>query len=367
MNSVNRSWNASDLRAFHELFAPLFGRREAQEHSWRYLQGLLTRQGRRRSARSIVESVAKDTRALERFVSRSPWSDREVVGKLQAYLAGHLGGVDAAFAVHEGFFPKKGKKSVGVSRVPVMGAVQRGVFLVYSSANGIATVDRRLYLPREWIGNEARRRGAGVPEQVAYRSLPDLALEMLREARRLGALPGRWVTAGDGFGRNAEFRNGLRDKGWTFVVEAPADTEVLEIERGRHATTIRDLAKRLPDHSWEELPLLGPQAPRHQVARVRVRDLGSEAREDEAWLVILATPRGEHPRCCLSNAPPDVGLEELACLGALPWTAAAELDRLRHEVGLDEYAVRGWRGWHNHTALALLAGAFLRVHGRTEG
>jgi SRSO17 transposase len=355
------------FRAFHERFAPIFGRREAQEHSRDYLLGLLTGQGRRRSARSMVESVAKDARALERFVSRSPWSDRELVGALQSHLAEQFGGVDAAFTVHEAFFPKKGKQSVGVGRVPSMGAVQRGVFLVYSSVNGIATVDRRLYLPREWIGNDGRRRVAGVPEQVAYRSVPDLALEMLREARRLGALPGRWVTAGDGFGRNAEFRNGLQDDGWTFVVEAPADAGVLEIERGRRATTVRDLAKQLPDHSWRQLPLLGPQAPRHQVARVRVRDLGSEAREDEAWLVILATPREEHTRCCLSNAPPDVGLEELACLGALPWTAAAELDRLRHEVGLDEYAVRGWRGWHNHTALALLAGAFLRVHERTEG
>ena len=42
---------------FHAYFGPLFGRREAREHSRHYLQALLVQSGERRNAENLSETV----------------------------------------------------------------------------------------------------------------------------------------------------------------------------------------------------------------------------------------------------------------------------------------------------------------------
>src|SRR5207237_96180 len=60
-----------------------------------------------------------------------------------------------------------------------------------------------------------------------------------------------------------------------------------------------------------------------------------------------------------SNAPADTPLSTLAGVSALRWTVETEFQHHKNEVGLDEYEVRSWRGWHHHMVLCLLASAFL--------
>jgi hypothetical protein len=48
---------AASFGEFHEEFAPLFGRREAQARSEQYLRGLLVQQTDRRNAENLAEAV----------------------------------------------------------------------------------------------------------------------------------------------------------------------------------------------------------------------------------------------------------------------------------------------------------------------
>jgi len=76
------------------------------------------------------------------------------------------------------------------------------------------------------------------------------------------------------------------------------------------------------------------------------------------WLLLRRNRDGSEARYYLSNAPADTPLGVLARVAAARWTIETEFQTAKGETGLDEYEVRGWRGWHYHIALALLAGAF---------
>ena len=43
------------------------------------------------------------------------------------------------------------------------------------------------------------------------------------------------------------------------------------------------------------------------------------------------------------------------------WTIEACFEAAKGEVGLDQYEVRSWTGWHRHITLAMLAHAYLAV------
>ncbi len=101
---------------FHAYFAPLFGRREARDHSRHYLQALLVQSGERRNAENLSETVRASARVMQRFLTESPWDDDVVIGRLQEYLGSRLGHPEAVWVLDGSDFPKQGRKSVGVAR-----------------------------------------------------------------------------------------------------------------------------------------------------------------------------------------------------------------------------------------------------------
>ena len=62
---------------------------------------------------------------------------------------------------------------------------------------------------------------------------------------------------------------------------------------------------------------------------------------------------------CLSNAPPDTPLAELARVVKAEHRVEDCFQRAKSEAGLADYEVRTWIGWHHHQTLALLASWFL--------
>ena len=126
------------------------------------------------------------------------WDADLVRDDLRDYVVEHLGDVHGVLVVDETGFLKKGNKSVGVQRQysGTAGRIENcqiGVFLTYASAQGRTLLDRELYLPRGWADDLERRREAGAPEKVAFRTKPQLARRMLERALESG-VPFGWVT-----------------------------------------------------------------------------------------------------------------------------------------------------------------------------
>jgi SRSO17 transposase len=63
----------------------------------------------------------------------------------------------------------------------------------------------------------------------------------------------------------------------------------------------------------------------------------------------------------LTLAPPGTELATLVRVAGTRWTVEACFEAAKGEVGLDEYEVRSWTGWHRHITLAMLAHAYLAV------
>ena len=389
MEQVEFERIAASFAAFHQEFASLFGRKEAQQRSEQYLRGLLVQQTDRRNAENISEAVDGATpRSLQRFLTESPWSDEPVIDQLQAYVGQLLNSSEGVFVLDETGFPKKGKKSVGVVRqyCGTLGKVancQLGVFVAYVSEQGHALVDKRLYLPREWIDDPDRRRAAGIPETVGYQSIAELGLSMLHQARTSGHLMGRWVTADEAYGKVPTLRDSLDDDEWLYVLEVPcsqpvftqpAKTEVPAWSgRGRQPTRLRlvdgesgpqavkAVAASLAAEDWHLLTVAeGAQGPRiHLFAARRVWESREGLPGRECWLVLRRNPDGSEPKHYLSNAPVHTPLLTLAQVGAKRWPIETEFQLEKNETGLDEYEVRSWQGWHHHITMALLAGILL--------
>ena len=180
---------------FHAYFGPLFGRREARDHSRHYLQALLVQSVERRNAENLSETVPASARVMQRFLAESPWDDEAVIGRLQEYLSPRLGHPEAVWVLDGSDFPKQGRKSAGVARqycgrLGKVANCQAGMFLAYVSPLGRALVDKRLYLPESWTSDKGRcaqRRGCRRRDGATGRR-PGWRLEMLERALERGHL-----------------------------------------------------------------------------------------------------------------------------------------------------------------------------------
>ena len=378
---------ARGFAAFHRRFAPLFGRAEARRRSEQYVRGLLVQQADRRNAENLAEAVADASpRAFQRLLTEAPWDADAVVAELQGYLAERLAAPDGVFVLDETGFPKQGAKSVGVARqysgtLGKVGNCQVGVFLAYASARGGALVDRRLYLPAGWAGDRTRCAAAGVPATVGFQTKAELGLAMLRQAGERRQLAGRWVTGDEQYGQVPGFRDALDAEGWHYVLEVPRTTPVFAAPaeaaippwsgKGRPPTKPRLAAGAPPAPpaaavaaeaaDWRPLTVaLGEQGPRtYEFVGRRVWESRAGLPGRACWLVLRRNVDGTELKAYLSNAPADAPLARLGEVGAVRWTIETAFQAAKGEAGLDEYEARGWRGWHHHVTLAMLAAAFL--------
>lgn len=387
------------LDDFVRRFAPHLGddSRPARAHA--YLRGLLLDNDDNKTAEAIALKVYGDpsqVRMTQVFLANSPWPDAPLRAELADWVAAELSAPDGTLIVDEGSFPKCGAKSVGVAR-QYCGATgkidncQVAVYVAYAGSGGHALLDTRLYLPEEsWANDRPRRARAGVPEGVVFRTKPELGLELVGQVR--DRLPHSWVTFDEGYGRDVGFVSGLEDLGERYIGEVPKDTrgwlvrpEVQEpgpSRTGRSRTKPRvkpgqpapqraeDIAVALPASAWKRLAFReGSKGTQHShFARVRFYPERDDLPGPESWLVI-ERPCDQQPQVkyYLSNAAPACPLLEMAQAGHNRWPVEDCFLRGKDELGLGDYEVQGWRGWHHHQTLVMLALWFLVLQRRRLG
>ena len=190
----------------------------------------------RRNAENLSETVPASPRALQRFLSESPWDDDAVIGRLQEYLSSRLKDSQGVWVLDGSDFPKQGMKSVGVVRqyCGALGKIancQAGVFLAHVGPRGRALVDKRLYLPEEWTGDGERCATALPPShRREYRSKTELALDMLECAQARGHLSAQWVAGDSAFGMSPTLREGIASAGMYYVLDVRPDMTVWPLE-----------------------------------------------------------------------------------------------------------------------------------------
>ena len=184
-----------------------------------YCTGLLL-PGERKSvepmaARLEPAQVPSLHQALHHFVATAAWSDAAVLAAVREQVLPVLTrhGPITAWIIDDTSFPKKGRHSVGVARqyCGQLGKQENcQVAVSLSVANDWASlpIAFELYLPEDWPGDPVRRAKAGVPEDLAFRTKPQIALAQIRRALADGVPP--CVILGDaGYGIDTGFRTTL--------------------------------------------------------------------------------------------------------------------------------------------------------------
>src|SRR6266571_501273 len=373
----------------------------AQRNVQLYLAGLLSDLNRK-NAEKIAALVDVERLVIQEFIGTAPWAHRPLMTVLVGQVVEQLGEPDGVIAFDPSSFPKRGRHSVGVKRqwCSHRGKVdncQVGVYMGYVSRRDHALLDFRLSLPEDWARDEQRREECHVPPEVRYHTRHEQCLEMLDEWG--DQVPHGWVTGDDELGRHTRFRHELRERGERYVLGVPCTTTMRDLEapwpvyqgRGRPPKapwqSVTAWRQSLTADAWTHVTVRdgekGPVEIEMVKRRVQTR-IERKRTGPEEWLVVtrrpLADDRPLEPRasrdatdqderyhyqyyltptdgCEVAFKEPSFG--ELARVIKAGACIEASFKRGKGEVGMDEYQVRTWQGWHHHMALSLMAVWFL--------
>src|SRR5215471_18817715 len=333
---------AEGLSSLGQRIGGRFARAEPRRRALAYLQGLLSPLERKNGWQLAEEAGDPTPYGVQHLLGRAQWDADAVRNDLRAYVVEQLGDEQAVLIVDETGFVKKGEQSVGVQRQysGTAGRIENcqiGVFLVYASAKGRTFLDRALYLPQEWTQDKLRCQQAGVPDTVGFATKPMLAKQMIARALAAG-VPARWVTGDSVYGNDGKLRC------W------------LETQR-----PVAVVAQRVPRKAWQRLSAgSGSKGPRwFDWAALRLP--GAE-RVWQRWLLLRRqVDKPNELAYYRVFAPAPTSLAAMVKVAGRRWAVEECFETAKGEVGLDQYEVRSWSGWHRHITLTLLAHAYLTV------
>jgi SRSO17 transposase len=362
------------ITVFLQRYLPRFYRVEQRTHATLVIRGLLSGL-RRKTCEPIAIEAGVHRKPIQNFVGAGHWDDESVMAELRRHVREVLGDPDAILILDPSAFPKSGTNSCGVARqwcgrLGKQDNCQIGIFLAYAAPSGYAPLDRRLYLPEDWAADPIRREECHVPAEVEFRESWRVAAEVLERCRK--DLPHAWVTGDDELGRPAKFRAWLRRHGERYVLDVPCNTNVRDLERRRPRRRragrgrkrevpfcrVDTWASRQPEARWHRLTVRDGERGPLQVDAMTVRVRTKEDRRvgPEERLVVMRTVEAEpQTHYALSNAGPEVPLAELVRVRFTRHRIEEVFGAAKGEVGLGQYEVRSWVGWHHHMTLSLLA------------
>ena len=369
---------AGRLEDFAARYLPLLTRREQRQHALTVLRGKLTGL-QRKTTEPIAHQVGQKRRPLQLFVGAGAWDDDALAGALRRHVAEEIGDADGVYVIDGSAFPKKGEDSCGVARqwcgrLGKKDNCQVGVFLAYSAVRGLALLAGRLYLTEAWAAAAKRRAATYVPRDVVYQPKWRLALDLLDRVRP--DLPGRWVTGDDEFGRCTALRAELRQRRLAYVLDVPCNTLVRDPQERRSPRQpggrprrpqferVEAWVARQPAGRWRTVRRRdgskGPVTRRVLLASVQTKDEDGRVGPRERLVVLRSCEVKPQVWYALSNARHAQRAELTRVHGARHGMEEL-LAEGKGEVGLADYEVRSWVGWHHHVTLTLLALWFLQL------
>ncbi len=382
-----------------EMFCSM-GRKDQRAWGEVYLRGLML-DGKRKSIEPMAARLPDgDEQCLQQFVNQSPWDWVAVRETLARRMSLEVG--PEAWVIDDTGFLKFGKHSVGVARqysgsLGKVGNCQVAVSVNAATDEASCPLDWRLFIPKEWDEdsefNQDRRAKAGLPEDLHHVEKWRLALEMIDELIGWGIDPP--VVLGDGaYGDNTQFRQGLDDRGISWVLDVKHTTsaypEHVKPEKPEYQgrgqppksryredpSSLLDLAlaagaDQAEQVTWRE-GTRGQMTSRFLTLRIRPANIelrraaNKQDRElDASWLICEWPAHKDSPvKYWLSNLPADTTIQDLIRLGKLRWRIEHDYRELKDALGLDHFEGRGYRGFHHHVSLVSVAHAFLTLERR---
>jgi SRSO17 transposase len=245
----------------------------------------------------------------------------------------------------------------------------------------------RLHLPDHRAQDPALRQKTKIPDNVVFRTKPQIALDQVRAAAAAGT-PCGVILADAGHGADGAFRAGLSELGLDYVVGVQPTLSVrrpgaaplppktwsgtgrppslMRRSRDHEPLSARALGQELPADAWQTIMWREGSnvdlASRFAAVRLRPasRDYNLTQPRPEEWLLIEWPDDDAEPlKYWLSTLPADTPLDEPVAMAKLRWRIERAYRELKQELGLGHFEGRGWRGFHHHASLCIAAYGFL--------
>jgi len=367
------------IEPFLQRYLPLFQRSEQRTNAQHLVEGKLSSLARK-TCEPIAHQLGVRREVLQDFLGVSPWDDHRILAEIRQQVCEVWNDPKGVLLGDGSGFPKKGDHSCGVKRQYCgrLGKVdncQLGIFLGYACQHGHTLLDHRLFLPPEWANDRQRRKKTGVPKDVVYQETWEIFLDQVDECKDV---PHSWTVADAEFGRVYQCRKGLRQRQERYVVDVRNDMLIRDLRatsprrkgnRGRHPLppwqSIQAWTGSQPPTAWVRFAIRGgakrPLLVEAAQTRVQTRE-GQKVGEEER-LVVIRTVNNPDAKTwyTFSNAAEEVPLLEVVWAHAQRYWEEGTFKEGKSEVGLADYEVRGWRGWHHHMTMSLLALWFLAL------
>jgi SRSO17 transposase len=355
------------LKSFQQRLGSYFARSEARQAAFNYIQALLS-PVERKNRWQVAEQVGDaNPYRVQHLLGRAHWNADAVTHEIRQYAIDYLNDPFDIMAVDETGFLKQGDQSVGV-QVQYYGTTghlencQVGVFLAYITQKGHTLIDRRLYLPKSWTEDAQKSRKAGVPETVKFATKAQLAQQMLQSVWDAG-IRSQWFVADEVYGNDGSF--------WWWLEKTAKQPYVLTVNKkqsfvmGWENYRAEDLLQSLATEQWQRLSCgNGSKGERdYEWARIEVNCERSEG--FQRWLVFRRCLEHPNEPRCISYyqvfAPAKTSLETIVQVIGKRWCIEECFKLAKSQLGLGDYEVRSWQGWHRHMTLVLAAQVFLSV------
>lgn len=383
---------AQELKGFHENFADCFQRSESRENFFRYMSGQFCQLERKSIEPIAIAIEGGKIRAMQRFVSDAPWDDENIETKYRSLINEDLGHPDGAIIFDESGFVKKGDDSIGVARqyCGTVGKVENsqvGVFAAYTSVHGYALVDKRLYIPEQWFTEDysERRKKCKLPSDIEFKTKPQLAVDMLQDIVKQEQIPFRYVLADSVYANSPEFVEAIESlAGLTYLLQVPEDTlcwlknpctiaktykyngqvqtKKILSDKAKDPISIKALAAGINNFFWYRRKVSeGAKGPiEYEFTKRRIVLSHKGLPKKTVWLLIRRTLGKEQQYSYfISNASASVRLPTLVWLSGLRWSVEQCFEETKTELGMDQYEVRKFPGWHHHILTCMLGHYFL--------
>ena len=364
--------------------------KDVNQHASDYLSGLLGTY-RRKNMECIHGDIPDSNyQGMQQLLSDSPWSHAQLMTQVADEANGLLGGNrHSALLIDETSFVKKGDSSVGVQRqycgrLGKKENCQMGVFACLGLGDKAAVVDFRLFLPESWAQSTERCDKAQIPEdQRQHRTKLELALEMIKSARARG-MQFQWVSADAAYGCSNEFCAEIEKLGLYYMLDASLGACVWDADpqpylprrkgnRGRPETVCQ--AGNAQARRWKLPDLLRERFAKHGKQIVIRKTTKGELRA-RVWVcpvwvwedgsaqaiarrIVVREMEGGELKVSWTNAPKELSDEELAYMQGQRHWIERSFEDAKSQLGMADYEVRKWRGWHHHMALVALAMLFI--------
>ena len=377
------------LRCFHGEFRDCFQRSETRENVFRYMAGQFSELERKSIALAVENG---QVRSMQRAISDAVWKEGKLLSKYRSLVNNDMGDPNGVLIFDESGFVKKGEDSAGVRRqycgsIGKVENCQVGVFAAYASPHGYALVDKRLFVPEEWFSEEYKEKSekCKFPEDLTFRTKPQLASEILNEIHEEQTLPYKYIVADSLYGHSPAFIEQVEKlEGKIYMVSIASDTQcwfktpVTMVKKYKYKgeersktilkdpvkapVTVHQIATNLHDYFWYRRKVSeGTKGPiEYEFTKRRVRLSKDGLPWKTVWLIIRRTiEKTPSYSFFVSNAPENTRLSTFVWLSGIRWAIEQCFEEGKKELGMDHYEVRKYPGWNHHMLVVMLAHFFL--------